>query len=485
MSLNISNYNNLIQTEFMVENLIYNLTLSLRSSEYTSDINLDSNSILLDPDIIKFKKLIFERQFNVAIKNIPSNKIKNASNEIKYICYEMVVKSMNFNLLDAFLKQTEIDVNIENDDGRGILYNLAYDSKYNNALLNLINNYGANVRMLTFYNPIIGCTNVDENINKNLICSFINMDVDILCINKYNLTLLINIIISEKKNHSNLLRFLIGKIKSLIGTKYTIDQVKRYFEIEYFNKSLIDLLCINKRYKDISYIIQEFGYDILSSSKIYEIKYGYTKILNIEYGDSRCSNGKKSIIMFSKVKMNFDMFYNKIINSDYFIHIRRKYKNDKELLELLRKFYMIDRDNLELVIHASEKCYLDEYEYTYESVLYFYNKIKRVRAGYKITCVAKKYLSRLYEKKELIKNKIDAAVLIQRFWRRRKYMNLMLNGENILRCGICMEDFDSTSCKLLRNCMHIFHGECLNKWRKNKNNCPYCRMEICFVPFNL
>jgi len=480
MSLNISNYNSLIQTEFMVENLIYNLTVSLRGE---LDSNLDSNNALLNPDLIKFKKLIIEKQFNVAIKNIPVDKIKNASNEIQYIFYEMVVKSMNFKLLDEFLRQTEIDVNIENDDGRGILYNLAYDSRYNNAVLNLINNYGVDVKMMTFYNPIIGCANIDGNINKSLICSFINMGVDILCINKYNLTLLNNIIISEKKNPSNLLVFLIGRIKSLIGTRYTVDQVRRYFEIQYFGKSLFDLLCINKRYNDIKYIIETFGYDILSSSKIYEIRHGYTKIINVEYSGSG-SNIKKSLIMFSKIKMNFDMFYNKLTNSDYFIHVR-KYKNDKELLVLIRKLYSIDPENLELVIHASEKCYFNKYEYTYESVLYFYNKIRRVHAGYKITCVAKKYLSRLYEKKELIKNKIDAAVSIQRFWRRRKYMNLMMNNGHILRCGICMEDFDSTSCKLLRNCMHIFHGECLNKWRKNKNNCPYCRMEICFVPFNL
>ncbi|CAD8136024.1 unnamed protein product [Paramecium pentaurelia] len=47
------------------------------------------------------------------------------------------------------------------------------------------------------------------------------------------------------------------------------------------------------------------------------------------------------------------------------------------------------------------------------------------------------------------------------------------------QCSICLEDFIKTEEQLQQqvktDCLHIFHKECLNHWRKNRNTCPICR----------
>lgn len=43
-------------------------------------------------------------------------------------------------------------------------------------------------------------------------------------------------------------------------------------------------------------------------------------------------------------------------------------------------------------------------------------------------------------------------------------------------CAICLNDVRETRSNKSMRCGHLFHGECLKKWKdKGKNTCPLCR----------
>jgi hypothetical protein len=46
-------------------------------------------------------------------------------------------------------------------------------------------------------------------------------------------------------------------------------------------------------------------------------------------------------------------------------------------------------------------------------------------------------------------------------------------------CSICLKEFDSDDDVVQsRNCHHVHHRECLEKWVHKRNCCPYCRQEM-------
>lgn len=47
-----------------------------------------------------------------------------------------------------------------------------------------------------------------------------------------------------------------------------------------------------------------------------------------------------------------------------------------------------------------------------------------------------------------------------------------------LVCGICIEDLDSKESYMIWACGHRFHRDCLEKWKRIKATCPYCRAKI-------
>uniref|UniRef100_A0A7C8ZUC2 RING-type domain-containing protein n=1 Tax=Opuntia streptacantha TaxID=393608 RepID=A0A7C8ZUC2_OPUST len=44
-------------------------------------------------------------------------------------------------------------------------------------------------------------------------------------------------------------------------------------------------------------------------------------------------------------------------------------------------------------------------------------------------------------------------------------------------CAICLgEGFEEEEiCKVLPECHHVFHSDCIDQWLKTKQNCPVCR----------
>ncbi|WP_422136341.1 RING finger domain-containing protein [Endozoicomonas sp. ALD040] len=45
-------------------------------------------------------------------------------------------------------------------------------------------------------------------------------------------------------------------------------------------------------------------------------------------------------------------------------------------------------------------------------------------------------------------------------------------------CPICFEAFDGREVRVLEECRHMFHEDCLSKWLSENTTCPYCRHSL-------
>ncbi|KAI3504604.1 hypothetical protein L1887_26216 [Cichorium endivia] len=51
--------------------------------------------------------------------------------------------------------------------------------------------------------------------------------------------------------------------------------------------------------------------------------------------------------------------------------------------------------------------------------------------------------------------------------------------ENGVECAVCLESFKSgDKCRLLPNCRHSFHVNCIDSWLFNTAVCPICRTRV-------
>ncbi|KAL8457741.1 hypothetical protein ACS0TY_034745 [Phlomoides rotata] len=47
-----------------------------------------------------------------------------------------------------------------------------------------------------------------------------------------------------------------------------------------------------------------------------------------------------------------------------------------------------------------------------------------------------------------------------------------------VECAICLESFNGgEKCRILENCNHIFHAECIDSWLLKTAACPVCRTD--------
>lgn len=55
-------------------------------------------------------------------------------------------------------------------------------------------------------------------------------------------------------------------------------------------------------------------------------------------------------------------------------------------------------------------------------------------------------------------------------------VDAVVDDENpISDCGICLEQMDSGQPVVKLSCGHIYHGDCINRWRRTSDTCPVCR----------
>ncbi|CAF1215482.1 unnamed protein product [Adineta ricciae] len=44
------------------------------------------------------------------------------------------------------------------------------------------------------------------------------------------------------------------------------------------------------------------------------------------------------------------------------------------------------------------------------------------------------------------------------------------------KCSVCWDDFEQSQTLRRLRCFHLYHKECIDKWLKDKNQCPICRI---------
>ncbi len=52
------------------------------------------------------------------------------------------------------------------------------------------------------------------------------------------------------------------------------------------------------------------------------------------------------------------------------------------------------------------------------------------------------------------------------------------------QCPICFDDYSGNDLRVINQCNHTFHIECIDRWFQNHNNCPMCRANVLAPPFD-
>lgn len=59
-------------------------------------------------------------------------------------------------------------------------------------------------------------------------------------------------------------------------------------------------------------------------------------------------------------------------------------------------------------------------------------------------------------------------------------------GKAITECAVCLNEFqDEEKLRIIPNCCHVFHIDCIDVWLQNNANCPLCRTSISMPPNRL
>lgn len=53
------------------------------------------------------------------------------------------------------------------------------------------------------------------------------------------------------------------------------------------------------------------------------------------------------------------------------------------------------------------------------------------------------------------------------------------SGKAITECAVCLNEFqDDEKLRIIPNCCHVFHIDCIDVWLQNNANCPLCRTSV-------
>ena len=60
-----------------------------------------------------------------------------------------------------------------------------------------------------------------------------------------------------------------------------------------------------------------------------------------------------------------------------------------------------------------------------------------------------------------------------------RFCDIQNNNNNVDTCSICQLAFSNTIiCRVINNCNHIFHINCIDTWLHNHTTCPFCRYDL-------
>ena len=91
-------------------------------------------------------------------------------------------------------------------------------------------------------------------------------------------------------------------------------------------------------------------------------------------------------------------------------------------------------------------------------------------------------LSRLFEKAVSVKPKKPRRLFDDDYVTQfnNKYIDNLLNDSQ--QCSICLSDVNVTdNDKLILNCGHMFHKDCIKNWILVHKTCPLCREKVIFL----
>ncbi|KAJ4963311.1 hypothetical protein NE237_023250 [Protea cynaroides] len=57
-------------------------------------------------------------------------------------------------------------------------------------------------------------------------------------------------------------------------------------------------------------------------------------------------------------------------------------------------------------------------------------------------------------------------------------MSEKINGIDTTECSICLSSLEEDIVRLLPNCLHLFHAQCIDMWLFSHSTCPICRTVV-------
>lgn len=59
------------------------------------------------------------------------------------------------------------------------------------------------------------------------------------------------------------------------------------------------------------------------------------------------------------------------------------------------------------------------------------------------------------------------------------YSSSAVSHNDLHDCAICLSEYtEGDECRMLPNCSHVFHSQCIDRWFASQSNCPLCRAPI-------
>lgn len=384
-----------------------------------------------------------------------AQKLVDFSNDQNYFYDYLFIASKfrNTSLLN-YLITNGIDVDTQNNNGETLLYNLAKSAEYCDIIEFLVDEHAAKINVpSTCFHPILASLTVEINIRA--MTFFMNRGADLNVVTAEGETCLIKLVHS---NTSKPLKWYCGKYITKYGKEAFINHLN------------------TRNFLFISPLDVAFNLNKLDVAK-------YLIIQGAQLPPDKIirsfSGTYLTILLYSGVRTQL---------SERFVLIKRQSPTFPEFRHILshalcRDWSMISFKKCQeifllpfrkdIILLAADKCCVDNMTHDIDSIKYFCQREVQLRVITNVQRI-RRYIT---NSQDICKK---AALTIQRFWRRKKYRHLLV----VSRCVICMACLDPQICTLLQ-CQHIFHKDCLVKWRFENNVCPICKTSINKPPFTL